>query len=270
VRDGNVLIQFAIGLIVSLASSCIVTQELSVEEIASSCIVMRELSVEEILDNVEAVDVSSLTATVSYTRTDPILERKEIRTGKLLFRKVGTKKREAAILFDTLIIGRRREKNTKHYIFSGRWMAEVDHANKQFIKRELVAPGSEDIDPFELGSGPIPLPIGQTKESVLTKFTVERIAIPKEGTLSKLSDTVVGLHLVPKTEDEWEYIDLFYDSVSWLPVGVRTVEDDGTKRVSRLTNIQVDALSEVDSALLNIETPNPKEWSIDIRPWSTE
>jgi hypothetical protein len=29
-------------------------------------------------------------------------------------------------------------------------------------------------------------------------------------------------------------------------------------------------LSEVDSALLNIETPNPKEWSIDIRPWSTE
>ena len=64
------LIQFAIGLIVSLATSCIVTQELSVEEIASSCIVTQELSVEEILDNVEAVDVSSLTATVSYTRTD--------------------------------------------------------------------------------------------------------------------------------------------------------------------------------------------------------
>ena len=249
------LIQFAIGLFVSLVSSCISAQELSVEEI---------------LDNVEGAEVVSLTATVSYTRIDSILERKEIRTGNLLFRKAESKKREAAILFDTLIVGRRREEKAKHYIFSGRWMAEVDHANKQFIKRELVAPGAEDVDPFELGSGPIPLPIGQTKESVLSKFIVEKIERPADGPLSKLSDNVIGLHLVPKTEDEWEYIDLFYDETSWLPVGVRTVEDDGTKRVSRLTNMQVNVLSEEDASLLNINTPDPKEWSIDIRPWPVE
>ena len=229
-----------------------------------SCPVDSEMTADEVLEKVETVQIESLTANVSYIRTDPILDRHEMRTGRLLFQKVD-KKREAAILFDTLIIGRRRETKQKHYIFSGRWMAEVDHDKKQFIKRELVAPGNDDIDPFELGSGPIPLPIGQTRESVLDKFEVTLVAIPTDGPLAKLDEDVVGLHLVPKLKNEWEHINLFYDVETWLPVGVETVEVDGTKRVSRLTNIQVDTLSESDLKLLSIETPDPKTWSIDVQ-----
>jgi len=247
------LMQLAIGLFVAALTSCFSTQSLSVDEI---------------LEKVEQADVSSVTATISYTRTDPILERREIRTGKILFRISDGKNREAAIMFDTLIIGRRREVKLKHYIFSGRWMAEVDYENEQFIKHELVAPGQKGIDLFELGNGPIPLPIGQTKQSVLSKFTVTKISRPEDGPLAKLDKNVVGLHLVPKTKDEWESIDLYYDPNSWLPIGVRTIETDGTKRVSRLTNIQLNALSEEEAQLLNIATPDPKEWSIDVRPWS--
>jgi hypothetical protein len=233
--------------------------------IFTSCFSCPPLTVDEILENVEHTDFSSVSATISYTRTDPILERREIRTGKIIFRTHDGKKREAAILFDTLIIGRRREEKQKHYIFSGRWMAEVDYENKQFIKRELVGPDEEELDPFELGSGPIPLPIGQTKESVLSQFAVTRITRPEDGPLAKLDANVVGLHLVPKKKDEWESIDLFYNPETWLPIGVRTIETDGTKRVSRLTNIQLNALSDEDAQLLNIATPDPKEWSIDIR-----
>jgi hypothetical protein len=222
------------------------------------------MTAEDALDKIESVQIASLTADVFYTRTDPILDRREIRMGRLLFQKAKGK-REVAILFDTLIIGRRRETKQKHYIFSGRWMAEVDHDKKQFIKRELVRPGQDDIDPFELGSGPIPLPIGQSKESVLKKFVVTLIEKPTEGPLEKLDDTVVGLHLIPKTNDEWEYINLFYDNETWLPMGVETIELDGTKRVSRLSNMQSGALSSEDAALLNIETPDPKEWSIDVQ-----
>lgn len=233
----------------------------------SSCFAQSTLTVDDILDHVENADVSSVTATVVYTRTDPILDRKEIRTGKVLFRMGEDKQREAAILFDTLIIGRRKETNTKHYIFSGRWMAEIDHDKKQFIKRELVAPGEEGIHPFELGSGPIPLPIAQTKESILAKFDVVRTSIPEDGPLSKLSSDVVGLRLTPKKKDEWESIDLYYDTKTWLPVGVQSIEIDGTKRISRLTNLSLNTLSEEDAQLLNIETPDPKEWSIDVRPY---
>lgn len=234
----------------------------------TSCFSSQTLSVDEILENVEQADVSSVTATISYTRTDPILERLEIRTGKIIFRTSDGKKREAAIMFDTLIIGRRREEKQKHYIFSGRWMAEIDYENRQFMKRELVAPGQKGIDPFELGNGPIPLPIGQTKESILSKFTVTKISRPEDGPLAKLDDNVVGLHLVPKTKDEWKSIDLYYDPDNWLPIGVRTIETDETKRASRLTNVQLNVLSDEDVQLLNIATPDPTEWSIDVRPWN--
>jgi hypothetical protein len=94
---------------------------------------------------------------------------------------------------------------------------------------------------------------------------VTLIEKPAEGHLSKLPDTVVGLHLEPKIDDEWEYINLFYDPNTWLPVGVETLELDGTNRVSRLTNLLVDTLTEENAALLNIETPDPKVWSIDIQ-----
>ena len=232
--------------------------------VLAACPLEQEMTAELALENIERVQVTSLTADVSYTRTDPILDRREIRTGKLLFRMVDGK-REAAILFDTLIIGRRRETKQKHYIFSGRWMAEVDHDKKQFIKRELVAPHEKEIDPFGLGGGPLPLPIGQSKESVLKKFVVTMVEEPTEGPLSKLDDNVVGLHLLPKAKDEWEYINLYYDPETWMPVGVESVAMNGIKRVSLLTNLLVDELSDANAALLNIETPDPKIWSIDVQ-----
>lgn len=246
------LIHFAVGLIIATLASCLGKTELTVDQI---------------LENVENASVSSVIADVSYIKTDPILDRKEIRSGKVLFRMNSEGSREAAILFDTQIIGRRKEQRLKHYIFSGRWMAEVDHDKKQFIKRELVSPTEQQIDPFEIGNGPIPFPINQSKESVLTKFNVELIDKPEDGTLSKIPNDVVGIRLLPKTTSEWELIDLFYDPNTWLPIGVKTIESDETKRVSRLTNVKLNELTEEEAILLSIKTPDPKEWSIDIRPW---
>ena len=101
-RESGMLMQLVIGFLITVLSSCLSTPTLSVEEI---------------LDNIEKSDVSSVTADVYYSRTDPILERKEIRTGKIIFRTSDDNTREAAILFDTRIIGRRREDRQKHYIF---------------------------------------------------------------------------------------------------------------------------------------------------------
>jgi hypothetical protein len=231
----------------------------------SSCIPAQELSVDDILDKIEAVEVNSLTATISSVTKDPELP-STIRLGRIIFRKNSQDKKEAAILFDTRIKRRRREKIKRHYILSGRWMAEIDHDNKQFIKRELVAPGEKDIDPFELDGGRIPLPIGQTKKSVLAKFKVTKVSKPTEGSLSKLENNVIGLQLIPIHKSDLVSIDLFYNPETWLPVGICTVESDNSKRESRLTNVKLNTLSEEDAGLLNIETPNPKEWSIDIRP----
>jgi len=249
------IVQFILRLILAACTACPAAQADSVGQI---------------LDNIEAASFTSLTSKITYVRVDPILQRKETRMGRVLLRTVDGNKRDAAILFDTLIIGRRKEQKLKHYIFSGRWMAEVDHSNKQFIKRELLSPDEKDIDPFELGNGPVPLPIGQSKESVLKQFSVTKISKPTEGLLSKLDDAVVGLHLVPREKSDWEYIDLFYDPETWMPVGVLTIEEDGTKRISRLYDMKTDELTDEDAALLSIQTPDPKEWSIDVHPWNND
>ncbi len=243
-----------------LSILCAITIALSVQP--------ETMTAEAVLEQVEKVSVPAASADITYIKIDPVLERKEIRTGTLVYRAcVGHK--DAAIAFDTLIIGRRKETRNKRYVFSGRWFVEVDPERKQFIKRELVSPESaKSLDPFALGNGPVPLPIEQTKDSVLKEFDVSRTALPDEGLLSKLDESVVGIQLTPKHKSEWKTIDLFYDSDTWFPVGVQTIESDGTIRQSKLTNVALTELSDVQKAQLDIETPDPKDWSIDIQPYS--
>ena len=223
-------------------------------------------TIEEVLDQIEKVSIAPIKTDVVYIKIDPILKREEIRSGKLIFRMDGDKK-EVAIVFDTLLIGQRKETKKKHYIFSGRWFVEIDPEKKQFIKRELTSPNDATaINPFDLGAGPIPLPIGQKKESVLSKFNVQFTSRPTSGLLSTLKEPFIALELIPQAESDWETIYLFYNPVTWLPVGVSTIETDGTKRMSLLSNMS-DSLAEIDLALLEIETPNSADWSIDIQPF---
>ncbi len=227
-------------------------------------------SVESVLDQVErAGDTTpSMTADVVHVRVDPILGRREIRSGRLVFRR-NEEGRAAAVLFDTLVIGQRRESHLKHFVVAGRWLAEIDHERKQFIKHELVPPG-EETDLFGI-DGPLPLPIGQGKEAILRKYEVIFVDLPKDGVLSKLEqESVVGLRLTPRAPDDADHIDLFFDGDSWLPLGVHVLEDDGTTRTSKLSNLDLGVLSASDAAAVSIKTPDPKEWSIDIRPWSGE
>jgi len=229
---------------------------------------VNDLTPHQVLEQVEQVSVASASADITYVKIDPVLERREIRTGTLVYRAcVGHK--DAAITFDTLIIGRRKETRNKRFVFSGRWFVEIDPEQKQFIKRELVSPESaKSLDPFALGNGPVPLPIEQTKESVLKEFNVSSIAKPNEGLLSKLDDAVVGIQLTPISSSEWKTIDLYYDPVTWFPVGVQTLETDGTIRQSRLKNVTLSELTNEQKAQLDITTPDPKQWSIDIQPYS--
>ena len=228
-----------------------------------------ELTVEQVLDKVEAVNMTSVTSDVTYIKTDSILGRKEIRTGRLLYRTCLADHKEVVIAFDTLIIGKRRESKQKQYIFSGRWLVERDPEKKQFIKRELVSKEEEkSIDPFELGNGPIPLPIAQSKDSVLKQFNVTMTPLPNDGPLSRLEKNTVGLLLTPKNKSEWVTISLFYNPDTWLPIGVHTVEEDGTTRTSHLKNTLMNELQDEEVEMFNIDSPDPKEWSIDIQPYS--
>jgi hypothetical protein len=231
-------------------------------------------AVDSLLDQLErsVPDLNSFTAALTYDKQDELLGRNERRAGQLVYRlDPRTKRKSFALVFDTVMIGDRRRREDKRYVFDGRWLVEISTADKQFIKREIVAPGKE-LDPLKLGEGPFPLPIGQPKKEVLSRFDASAATLPANGLLKDLQN-VQGLLLVPKPgtaeAEEFTTVELFYDKATLLPVGIIAVEKAGDRKIIRLSDIKRNpALDEAALAQLNIEEPDPREWRIDVRPWT--
>jgi hypothetical protein len=227
-----------------------------------------------LLDDLErgAADLTAFTARVTYDRRDELVGSTETRTGDLIYRlDPESRQKKFAILFDSLLVKNRLREESKHYIFDGRWLAEIDAKEKQFIKREIVPPG-KTLDPLKLGEGPFPLPIGQPKAEVLARFDVTKAEVPQAGRLKDLKN-VDGLLLVPKPNtpeaEDYAKVELFYDRQTKLPVGIHTVDSNGDHKTILLENVQRNPkLDQSQLQKLSIEEPDPKQWRIDVRPWS--
>lgn len=219
-----------------------------------------------------AKDLTSFSARITYEKEDALLGRPELRTGEIIYRIDGENK-SFAVLFDSRIINNRKESRLYHYIFDGRWLAEIDQEARQFIKREIVPPG-KILDPLKLGEGPFPLPIGQAKSEVLQRFLVTKAEVPANGLLKSLKD-VDGLLLIPKPNTpesrEYQRVEIFYDRATSLPVGINAIECNDDRKTVKLADLQRNPT--MDAAMLsklNIAEPDPRQWKIDIRPWKPE
>ncbi|MHC4446663.1 MAG: LolA family protein [Planctomycetota bacterium] len=228
-----------------------------------------ELTAEDLLLLLErsADDLRDFKAQLTYYKWDELLQQKQIRTGELIYQVRPDGSKRFAILFDRLYVGSRARDHRKHYIFDGSWLVEVDHENKQFIKRQIVPPGRR-FDPLKLGEGPFPLPIGQPRDEVLKLFEAGLAEVPADEPLSKLSG-VYGLVLTPKPgtpeAKDLARAELFYDREMLLPRGINVVETNDDTKTVLLRDLKRNA--GVDESLLDTSEPDPKEWQIDIRPW---
>ena len=141
-----------------------------------------------------------------------------------------------------------------------------------FSKRQIVAPG-ERFDPLKLGEGPFPLPVGQRRDDVLARFEASILeGTEHEQLAGYLADkSVEGLKLVPRpltpqAEDIAE-VEIFYDSKTLLPRGIVLTETNGDRKTVMLRNLELN--KGIDDAKLSIDEPDPKEWQIDVRPWTS-
>lgn len=233
-----------------------------------------DLRINDLLDRLErsAEQLTSFTADVVYEKEDAILGRKEVRIGSVIYRAdAQADRKEFAILLEYQITGNVRRNDPKHYVFNGRWLAEINHAAKEFIKREVVPPGRK-LDPLKLGEGPFPLPVGQPKAEVLSRFDVSEAPKPEAGLLKDLSE-VEAVRLTPKPgtaeAKEYERIDLYYASDTLLPAGIDMVAENGDRKTIRLRNAVLNPqLDEDATKKLDITEPDPREWRISVQPWS--
>jgi len=236
----------------------------------------------ELLDKLEksTKELRDFQATIRYATWDAALEQQQLRTGNLIYQvnpDDGSKR--FAILFDTLIVGRRKQEHKKHYIFADSWLVEIDHEKKQFTKRQIVAPDKK-YDPLKLGEGPFPLPIGQPKDEVLARFDVKLLDKPSDKFLAdKLVDLdVKGMVLVPKPNtpeaEKFLKVELFYDSKLLLPIAINAVAaelvdpDDPNSRNRKTVWLRnVKRNQGIDEAMLNIAEPDKTKWDINVYKW---
>lgn len=212
---------------------------------------------DQLLDALQTADrdLVSLTADVKWDRTFEIQGDKQSRLGKLYYVVTkpqtpdGAPERRFAIRFDQLWVGGVQRPEDRTYIFDGQWFMEKDALQKFFQKRQVAPPG-EHVDPLRIGQGPIAIPIGQRKQDIVERYTVELLPAtagldaPPEADKSEkdaaaqLKAAVQGaweLHLVPKPQfaDEEDFTDIRL----WYRRGV-----DGSimPRMARTTNKQGD------------------------------
>jgi len=215
--------------------------------------------------------IETLSGGLAVEKFDALVEETERRFGRVVVdRKDG--KRRFAIYFDEFVDGSgRSDRSVDHWIYADGWLTEQDFRNRSFTKRQIVPPG-EQFDPLAIGEGPIPIPIGQKKAEVLARFEVTEGEMPIDIPLIGAIKNAAALRLVPKPgtpmAKDTASIELFYDRTSLAPTGVVIREKNGNRTVARIANPVVNGeVKDADRRLLEIPELDPKEWTLDVRPW---
>ena len=61
------------------------------------------------------------------------------------------------------------------FIFDGEWLTRASEKGRSVEREQIVRPG-ETAELFKLGSGPFPMPFGQSKKDILQQFDVRLVA----------------------------------------------------------------------------------------------
>ncbi|MCC6909072.1 MAG: outer membrane lipoprotein carrier protein LolA [Phycisphaerales bacterium] len=220
---------------------------------------------EQLLDAVAASDakIDTLHTTIRYETVQDLLDDKQVRKGTaVLHISPDRKLKQFRVSFTQFISSRGLEEQSRDYIFDGRYLVERLNDEKQFIKREVVRPGQE-MDPMAI-DGPLPLPIGQGRESILKRFTAELLE-PETDEADRLKGYYRLRLTARNADDDLEMVDLWYDPQTLLPGRALITERGGDTVQVDLANTTIND-AEVDPAEFSTESPSLDDgWRIDIR-----
>ena len=232
-------------------------------------------------------DVRQLSAVVRYVKTFAIQGDTQQRDGRLAFVSTpagadagATPDRRFAIEFHRLELdnGKRIEDAStgylERYIFDGEWLAEVRPFDKQFIRRQVVAPGDK-WDPLRLGEGPFPIPIQQRRADILARFDAELLdgldGVEERG-LRAVASKCYQLRLTPKAEaneKELREIRVWYQRDTLLPRMAKTISQADDESFVLLKDLLTNGDAEISEAELTTALPADRAgWNITVEPFA--
>lgn len=262
-----------------LAMFALDTITLSAATMASASLWQPCLSSDTLLWGLErsGSNLTSFAADVIYDRYHAFEEERERRRGRLVLEGAGRERKLGCLFSSTQDASGAVRESKDRWVYADGWLGEIDEEHKSFNKRQVVAPG-ESWDPLKLGEGPFPLPFGQPEAEVRARFEVSSATPPATPMVANelRGDSVCGLRLTPRPESELAKeatsIDVIYSTAVvpgvLVPRVVHIVKPNGDSSTIVLSRpVMNGTLADLDRSLLVMPEPDPKEWSIDIRPW---
>lgn len=220
-------------------------------------------------------DLQSLAADIRYKKIFSQVQGgdSQIREGTLTFvitpaQAAVPARRGFAVFFNSLVAGGQTRAETREFVFDGEWYVERDFANKQFTKRRIVAPGQQG-DPLKIGEGPFPVPIGQAKADILSRFTAELVPFddglePAAAARAFMPGTY-QLKLTPRERSpearNFSVLRLWYRHEDLLPRMALSLAPDGTATEILLIN----HVRNKPAAALNVDAPIAAGWVINVQ-----
>ncbi len=246
----------------------------------------RFANADELLDAIETSDrdIERLTAAMQYHRLFELAGDEQTRLGVLQFvnerdAEGEPARRRFAIRFDQVVVGDRRERDGRTFVFDGEWLTERIPSDKLMLKRQVAPPGA-GFDPLKVGEGPLPIPLGQAKADILARYTVT-MPEPLDGIDHRADKALLEsyitamdasqLRLIPKDDDDqFEEIRLWYRSVETgvLPCMALTINRTGDEVMVQLLDFRLNEVAQIDERLFRDEAP--ADWDVEIAPYRGE
>lgn len=233
--------------------------------------------------------LDQLQSLVRYDVLEADVDDRTIRMGELFFDRVkddakpGKTVRRFAVKFTKLLVGTSSRDDVRIHAFDGRWYAEKSPSEKK-INRKEVAPPGESVDPLKIGEGPLPIPIGQKHEDILSRYDAELRPVEdgleaKDASLKGFVSDCVQVRLTPtaahRDRDRFKEIRLWYApeaakkdeaaSGRLLPRLARTVGRNGNITLVQLADVRVNKNATIDPTLM--ETTAPAGWDVTETPF---
>jgi hypothetical protein len=219
-----------------------------------------ESSVDDILDALDArgENLTSLSAVVRLTETDPGIGSTVIRSGRFWMGTVGQYTR-VRVRFEQRQIANRVRDEVIEYLLAGDTLYDRDVSKKREVRRKIRR-GDERTNLLKLGEGPFPLPIGQDRAEVLREFEVSKPAPAPDDPAG-----TVRLRLTPRKDSpfarRFSSMDVWVSLDDAMPRKILVDDEDaGVVRISELSDVKFNAA--VDPADLQLPTINPNEWDV--------
>jgi len=231
-----------------------------------------------LLTALETADKSleTLQCALVYDKRFSLQDDQQIRFGNLYFtsEKVPAsdrRKKTFAVIFDKLYFDNSERSEQLALIFDGEWLVEKREADKEWIARQ-IAPPDAPIDPLRLGEGPLPIPIGQPKGEILSRFDATLLPYDdgfQNAVQADLAyrDYVAGcwqLLLMPKAEtpdgERFQEIRLWYAPDAEgriLPKMAFTIDRKGDESFVQLIDTKVN--KPIPDGVIDMRAPSEKD-----------